>query len=80
MIPRVVFRKNEKSTSLLVLLGESHPRAAVHEYLAQYQRDRNHRGQGAQSLLPPASLNRPGPLVCRERLGGLRRFYDREAA
>jgi hypothetical protein len=31
-------------------------------------------------LLPPANLNQPGPIVCREHLGGLLRFYDREAA
>ena len=31
-------------------------------------------------ISPPANLNRPGPIVCRERLGGLLRFYDREAA
>jgi hypothetical protein len=33
-----------------------------------------------QLISPPANLNRPGPIVCRERLGGLLRFYDREAA
>jgi hypothetical protein len=33
-----------------------------------------------QLILPPANLNQPGPIVCRERLGGLLRFYHREAA
>jgi hypothetical protein len=33
-----------------------------------------------QLILPPANLNRLGPIVCRERLSGLLRFYDREAA
>jgi hypothetical protein len=43
-------------------------------------RERNHQGLDSQLIVAPANLNRPGPLVCRERLGGLLRFYDREAA
>ena len=38
------------------------------------------RAWAASSSCPPANFNRPGPIVCRERLGGLLRFYDREAA
>ena len=63
-----------------VLLGESHLRATVREYVAHYHEERNHQGLGGQLILPPANLNRPGPVVCRERLGGLLRFYEREAA
>jgi len=63
-----------------VLLGESHLRAAVREYLVQYHQDGNHQGLAGQLIVPPANLNRPGPIVRRERLGGLLRFYDREAA
>jgi putative transposase len=61
----------------LVLLGEG---AAIREYLAHYHEERNHQGLGGQLIVPPANLNRPGPIVCRERLGGLLRFYHREAA
>jgi putative transposase len=64
----------------LVLLGEGHLRAAVREYVAHYHEERNHQGLAGQLILPPANLNRPGPFVCPERLGGLLRFYDREAA
>jgi DNA-binding transcriptional LysR family regulator len=42
--------------------------------------ERNHQGLDGQLISPPANLNRPGRIVCRERLGGLLRFYDREAA
>jgi hypothetical protein len=66
--------------SKLVLLGENHLRVTVREYLAHYYRERNHQGLAASSSCPPANLNRPGPIVRRERLGGLLRFYDREAA
>ena len=76
------FVRSIKSECLnkLVLLGEGHLRAAIREYLAHYHRERNHQGLDSQLIVPPASLNRPGPIVCRERLGGLLRFYDREAA
>lgn len=47
----------------------SHPRAAVREYLAHYHEERNHQGLAGQRILSPANLNRPGPIVCRERLG-----------
>ncbi len=64
----------------LVLLGESHLRAVIRAYLVYYHEERNHRGLAGQLILPPANLNRPGPIVCRERLGGFLRFYQREAA
>lgn len=39
--------------------------------------ERNHQGLDGQLILPPANHNRPGPIVFRERLGGLLRFYHR---
>ena len=51
------------SLSKLVLLGESHLRAAVHEYLIHYNEERNHQGLGGQLIVPPANLNRPGPIL-----------------
>jgi hypothetical protein len=76
------FVRSIKSECLdkLVLLGENHLRTAVREYLVHYHAERHHQGLGGQLISPPANLNRPGPIVCRERLGGLLRFYDREAA
>ena len=62
-----------------ILLGESHLRAAVHEYLAYCDQERDHLGLGGQIILPPAHHNQPGPIVCRERLGGLLRFYYHKA-
>jgi putative transposase len=51
----------------------------VREYLLHYHQEQNHRGLGGQLISPPANLNRPGPIVCRERLGSLLRFYHRQA-
>jgi putative transposase len=76
------FVRSTKSECLnkLVLLGEGHLRAVVREYVAHYHEERNHQGLAGQLILPPANLNQPGPIVCRERLGGLLRFYHRKAA
>ena len=76
------FVRSIKSECLnkLVLLGEGHLRAVVREYVAHYHEERNHQGLAGQLILPPANLNQPGPIVCRERLGGLLRFYHQKAA
>ena len=66
--------------SKLVLLGESHLRAAVREYLVHYNEEQTIRAWAASSSCRPPLTTGPGPIVCRERLGGLLRFYHREAA
>jgi hypothetical protein len=50
------------------------------EYLAHYHEEGTHQRLGGQLIVSPANLNHPGPLVCRQRLGGLLRFYHRKAA
>jgi putative transposase len=64
----------------LVLLGESHLRTAVREYVAHYHTERNHQGLDGRLIASPASASGAGPIVCRERIGGLLRFYHRQAA
>jgi putative transposase len=52
------------------------------EYVEHYQRERPHQGKGNVVLVPTADhgQQRGGPVRCRERLGGLLHFYNREAA
>jgi hypothetical protein len=64
----------------LVLLGENLLRTSVREYVAHHHTERNHQGLEGRLISPPANLNRSGPIACRERLGGLLRFYHRQAA
>jgi putative transposase len=47
-----------------------------------YHQERNHQGKGNGLLIPAAnhSPRRDGPIRCRERLGGLLKYYDRDAA
>ena len=56
-------------------------RRAVNSYAEHCHRERNHQGLG--NLLIDANspaANTDKPIECRERLGGLLRYYHREAA
>ena len=57
-----------------------HLRTAVTEYVVHYHTERNHQGLGNELLTPlPASANDTGPIVSRERLGGILNYYCRAA-
>jgi putative transposase len=72
----------EECLSRLILFGEAALRHALHEYVAHYHHERNHQGKGNVLLFPSSSQKPPraGPLQCRERLGGLLKYYTCEAA
>ena len=62
-------------------LGEPFVRQAVGQFVAHYHAERNHQGLGNQILVPGEEVGRPeGPVMCRQRLGGLLRYYYRRAA
>jgi transposase InsO family protein len=73
----------EEALSKLILLGEASLRRALSEYLVHFHRERNHQGKGNVLLFPSnrhsvSSSDRS--VGCRERLGGLLKYYHREAA
>jgi putative transposase len=72
----------EECLSRLILFGEASLWHALHEYGEHYHHERNHQGQGNVLLFPPsrADQRRTGPIHCRERLGGLLKYYECEAA
>ena len=71
----------EECLSKVVLFGERSLRRALREYLEHYHAERNHQGKGNVLLFPrDADTRRAGPVQRRERLGGLLRYYHREAA
>jgi putative transposase len=71
----------EECLSKLILFGERSLRRALTEYVAHFHAERNHQGKGNVLLFPPVAVrHRAGTVRCRERLGGLLRYYDREAA
>jgi putative transposase len=65
-----------------IIFGEGALRHALQEYVEHYQRVRPHQGKNNVLLMPAADDGqlRDGPVRCRERLGGLLHYYDREAA
>jgi len=72
----------EEALSRMILFGEGSLRHALNEYVDHYHHERNHQGKGNVLLFPTSSAaaRRIGPMCCRERLGGLLRYYTREAA
>jgi putative transposase len=71
----------EECLSKLILFGERSLRRAMREYLAHYHAERNHQGKSNVLLFPRvAEMHGSEPVRCRERVGGLLRFYHQEAA
>jgi hypothetical protein len=71
----------QECLSKVILFGERSLRRALSEYVAHYHAERNHQGKDNVVLFPRDEQVRRGGLVqCRERLGGLLRYYHREAA
>jgi Homeodomain-like domain/Integrase core domain len=71
----------EECLSRVVLFGERSLRRALNEYVAHYHAERNHQGKSNVLLFPRVSgIRHEGPVRCRERLGGLLRYYHREPA
>ena len=72
----------EECLAKLILVGESSLRRALHQYLLHYHEERNHQGKGNRILFPfhPEARRKEGAVRCRERLGGLLKYYEREAA
>ena len=69
--------------SKLILFGEASLRRALREYVAHYHVERNHQGKGNVLLFPTATKamkRTDGSVGCKERLGGLLKYYHREAA
>jgi hypothetical protein len=81
IVSPVASRKDE-CLSKLILFGEAALRRSLVSYLAHYHRERNHQGKENVILFPSLEESGPreGPIRCRERLGGLLRYYHREAA
>jgi transposase InsO family protein len=72
----------EECLARMILFGEASLRHALTHYVEHFHHERNHQGKGNVLLFPPGSQEpeREGPIQCRERLGGLLKYYEREAA
>ena len=77
------FVRSVKSECLakIIPLGERHFRKAVKEYTEHYHLERNHQGLDNELIEKLASNPDRGSAVeCRERLGGILKYYHRRAA
>jgi len=67
----------------MILFGEASLRHVLSNYVNHFHGERNHQGKG-NVILFPAAADRIGELSgeirTRQRLGGLLKFYYREAA
>jgi putative transposase len=72
----------EECLARLILFGEASLRHALTQYVAHLHHERHHQGQGNVRLFPAVSPESAcqGPRQCRERLGGLLKYYTRDAA
>jgi putative transposase len=73
----------EECLSRLILFGESSLRRALQQYIVHYHEERNHQGKENLILFPlqrEGARDRKTAVRCRERLGGLLKYYEREAA
>ena len=73
----------EECLSRLILFGESALRKAVTNFAQHYLAERNHQGKENVLLFPAAEQrvgSGDGKIRCKERLGGLLKYYHTEAA
>ncbi len=77
------FHLSIKSEALdrMIFFGEKSLRRTVNAYLEHYHEERSHQGLGNQIIETGHEVGRDeGEIQCRERLGGLLRYYYRDAA
>ena len=65
----------------LILIGEASLHRALSNFLLHYHQERIHQGLENEIIRPEFnSFPSEGPIKCRKRLGGMLRYYYREAA
>ena len=65
----------------MIFFSEKSLRRAIDAFLDHYHVERNHQGLGNQIPDPGDEVGQVvGKIECREQLGGLLRYYYREAA
>ena len=71
----------EECLDRMIFFGEASLRMATTEFLVHFHGARNHQGLNNQLIDPGEEVGHlSGPVQCRERLGGMLRYYYRAAA
>ena len=78
---RFVLSAKSECLSRIVPLGEEHLRRALRSFGDHYHLERHHQGLAGDLIVPDVNAgSTEGRVACRERLGGMLRFYHRKAA
>jgi putative transposase len=65
----------------MIFFGVASLERAIRNYVDQYRNEQNHQGIGNEIITPGSeAAGFVGEVRCRERLGGLLRYYYRKAA
>jgi transposase InsO family protein len=76
---RFVRSIREECLDRLILFGERRLLRTLDDYVAHYHKERNHQGLGNALIVSEVDPPRGPRVRCRERLGGLLRYYHRAA-
>jgi putative transposase len=77
---RFVRSIKESCLERLILFGERSLRTAAREFVVHYLKERHHQGLGNQLIIPEAAtVDNEGSIECRQRLGGMLKYYCRAA-
>ena len=80
-IERYMRSMKSECLSKLIFFGEASLRKALTEFSSHYHEERNHQGIGNNIITPGEEVgSRSGDIQCRDRLGGMLRYYYRDAA
>ncbi len=78
---RFVRTIQESCLNRMIFFGDRPLGTAINEFVEFYHHERNHQGIGNRLIDPPENLGATrGCVACRERLGGVLRYYYRKAA
>lgn len=78
---RFVRSIKESCLERMIFFGEYSLRTAIHNFVAHYHADRNHKGLANRIISPEAAhLGAAGVVQRRQRLGGMLNYYYRAAA
>jgi hypothetical protein len=80
-IERFMRTIKEECLGRMIFFGQNSLHNAANEFLAHYHRERNHQGLDNR-LIDPSDVAAAvqGRIHCRQRLGGMLRYYYRKAA
>ena len=80
-LERLMRSLHEECLDRMIFFGETPLRHALAEFEAHYHSERNHQGLDNQLIDPDQEVGQSSGIIdCRERLGGLLRYYHRRAA